>query len=111
GGLGCAPGMLRPTRLGRGAPRPRPPPPPPPLAPLALGQHARASLERRIHVEHVATSDPRAEHHGCHGGLLLPHDELRPRPLTCGLGGRGFTPGRKCESPPRPFEGAPFPLR
>ena len=61
----------------------------PSLAPLVLGQHDRASLERRIDVKHVATSQPRAEHDGRHGGLPLARDELRPRPLTRGLGKHG----------------------
>ena len=60
----------------------------PSLAPLVLGQHDRASVERRIDLKHVATSQPRVEHHGRHDGLPLAHDELRPRPLTCGLGNR-----------------------
>src|SRR5262249_21275864 len=46
--------VLRPAELPadpreRGATNAQPSQPPPPLAPLALGQHARASLERRIH--------------------------------------------------------------
>src|SRR2546426_10363894 len=56
-----------------------------PLSPLFLGQNYGASLERRIYMKHVATSQPRIEHELRNIGIASGENEIGPRPLTRGL--------------------------